>query len=289
MYARPDEARSDLFLSGAVFVFGWTIVNILMTVLRLDRIPGVQPTLLIALPIILTVLAPTLLIRYRKQTWAEHGLTGFDASIPPALLAAGVIVAGGVGSNVLMGYGATNAMPILQLPVAPLGVVASALQTTGALVLAGYGIVKARDAFGGNPISLSEGVARVGRILLIVGGVALAFMIIGDLFSGQNNLDGLVLVSYLLRPAAVVAAVWIVLRQLGGTATVTLPILVTPTLLMGMSQFGIRLGGAFLDGLYRGAIYAGLGLLLAIIAERTGRISGAVIVGLGVALLAGLA
>ena len=289
MYASPDEARSDLFLAGAVFVFGGTLVTILLSVIPLGRIPGVAPGLALVMPIVLTVLVPTLLIRYRKQSWADHGLAGFDASVAPALLAAAVITVGGVAATLLMGRPATSAMPVLQMANAPLGVVSSTLQVTGSLVLAGYGMVKARDAFRGNPVGLGEAVLRIGRIVAIVGGFALALMIMGDLFSGRNDLDGLVLVGYLLRPAAVAAAVWLVLRQLGGDGTSTLPVLITPTAIMALGQFGLRFGGgAFLDSLYRAALFAGVGIVLAVIAERTGRISGAVILGLGVALLAGL-
>src|SRR5690606_6192744 len=58
MYTSPDEARSDLFLAGAVYVFGGIVIALLLDILPLQRIPGVDIGLALVLPIVTTALVP---------------------------------------------------------------------------------------------------------------------------------------------------------------------------------------------------------------------------------------
>ncbi len=69
MYTSTEDARSDLFLSGAVFLFGGIIVQAVLRIIPLDRIPGLGAVLAVVLPLVTTVLVPYLLIRYRKEPW----------------------------------------------------------------------------------------------------------------------------------------------------------------------------------------------------------------------------
>ncbi|MGI8876100.1 MAG: hypothetical protein ACR2KP_17610 [Egibacteraceae bacterium] len=290
MYTSPDEARSDLFLSVAAYVFGPLILTILVNLIPLDRIPGVSATLALVEPVLFTVAVPFLLIRYRNQSLRDYGLSGADRSLPTGVLVAVPIVLAGLVGAVLAGAAITTAVPLAALGRGSSGGVVTllvrALFWPCLLLLAAYGTVKARDAFRSHPVTLTETVVRVGRILAIAGGAALALLITSDLITGSGAFDGLTLVSYLLQPAGVVAAVWLALRREGGSTVVSMPLVVTPVVIMAVGPFALTFNAfALITGVYFAALFGGIGLVVAIIVERTRQATGVIVMGLLIALL----
>lgn len=290
MYTSPDEARSDLFLSVAAYVFGPLILAIVLSLIPLTRIPGVSVALELVEPVLFTVAVPFLLIRYRTESLGDYGLWGADRSLSTGVLAAVPIVLAGLVGAVLAGAPIATAVPLAALGGGSAGGVVNLLSRAlfwpCLLLLAAYATVKARDAFRSNPVALSETVVRVGRILAIAGGVALALLITSDLITGSGAFDGLTLVSYLLQPAGVVAAVWLALRREGGNSVVSTPLVVTPVVVMALGPFALTFNAfALMTGVYFAALFGGIGLVVAIIVERTRQATGVIALGLLVALL----
>lgn len=285
MYTTPDEARSDLVLAVATYVFGPALVGLLFAVIPLGRVPGVGEATALALPLVFTILVPLLLIRYRRQSLAGHGFGGVDASVPRAVLLAVPVIAAGAAAGLLAGWPVVMVLPAAGLVDLPgggtIGALARVLRLVGVLLLTAYALTKAPSAFRGQPLGLRDGVTRVGRILAIVGGAALALMIVGDLLSGRGALDGLTLGVDLLQAVGVAGAVWLALRGADHTRTTTLPVLVTGVAVMAIGPFGLFGGvGAFLAGLYSAMLHGAMGLALAVVVQTTGRTTGALVLGL---------
>jgi hypothetical protein len=284
-YTSPDEARSDLFLSGAAYLFGGTLLAIVFNLTRITAIPGVGLVLAFAVPILTTVLVPVLLMRYRGESMRDIGLGGGgDGSVVPGLVVGLPLVAAAAGASLLAGRPVGENLPLLNLggPAGALELVAGLIRWMGLLFLALYGTVKARDAFRGEALALDEAVVRIGRFVGIAGGVAIVLIIL-SLFARLGSGDVLALLSY---PIGLTLAVALALRVVAGSATTTMPTVLTPVVLLALGPFGISFNAAaFVFGVYGGALYAAVGLLVAILVERTRRGGGV----LALALVIGVA
>lgn len=273
-YTDPDEARSDLFLSGAAYVFGGTLFAIILSITRLDRVPVVAPILALLVPLATTVLAPILLMRYRGDTFRDLGLGGGrDDSLLPGLLTALPVVAAGALMPLLVGRSPLDQMPVAQLLRTGDAVVFGALllHWLGLGFLALYGTVKARDAFRGFPQPIEDSTIRIGRVLGIVAGVALVLIILGSL----SRLEGLSVLALLAYPIGVAAAVLVALRVARGAATTKVATLLTPVVLLGIGPFALTLDVNRLSlVLYAVALYSGIGLAIGVLVERTQRGAG---------------
>jgi hypothetical protein len=289
-YTSPDEARSDLFLSGAVYLFGGTLLAILLNATGLTRVPGLGLVLTVALPVLTTVLVPALLMRYRGETLADLGLggEGGESSIAPGLLAGLPIVAAAVVAALLASQSIAASLPVLNLggPAGAFAIGVGLLQWLGLLFLALYGTVKARDAFHGESVGIDDAVVRVGRFVAIAAGVAVALLILRQLIRSDGG-DVLALLAY---PLGVAVSVVIALRMTRGASTTTLPTVLTPVVLLALGPFGITFNAVGLVlGIYGGALYGGIGLVVAILVERTRRGAGVLALGLVLGLATQLA
>jgi hypothetical protein len=287
MYTSRDDARSDLFLSGAWYVFGPLVVGLIVTLTRLDRVPGVATVLALTLPLVFTIVVPLLLMRYRGESLSDIGLGGGgDDSIGLGFLAAVPIVAAGVGAAVLGAGSLAAVSPLTAFPLADgagiVSIVTAAFSWVGLLFLTFYGTVKARDAFGGDGVRLYEGIVRVGRYVGIVGCVAIVIIILAFF----TSLGGGQVLSLLAYPIGVTVAVLIIARGGQGTATTTIPTVLTAVILMAIGPFALTFNLTSLAlVIYTASLFGGIGLLVAAIVERTHRGGGALLLGLLIGLL----
>lgn len=288
-YTSPEEARSDLFLSGAAYVFGGTLLGILFSITGLDRLPGLGTALGFVLPLLTTVLVPVLLMRYRGESLRDLGLGGSgDPSVLPGLLAGLPLVAAAVAASALASRPVAGALPVLNLGgragVASLAI--GVLQWLGIAFLAFYGTVKARDAFRGDAQALDDCVVRIGRFIGIAAGVAVVLLILAFF----NRLDGGDVLALLAYPIGVAAAVAVALRVTPGSGSTTMPTILTPVVLLALGPFAITFNAtALVLTIYGTALYAGLGLVVAVLVERTRRGAGVLVLALVLGLATQLA
>lgn len=284
MFTGRDEARSDLFLAGAFYVFGPLLVSVLLFVVPLQRIPGVGRALALTLPLVFTVLVPVLLIRYRRERLADYGLQGgTDPSVGIGLLAGLPIVAAGLVAGFVATGDLVTAVPVVAAAHGGLfTVVVRLLEWCGVLLLALYGTVKARDAFGGEPVRMEEAVVRVGRVVGIAVLVATALLLLAML----RQFDVVEAVALVLQPLGVFGAVWFAWQRLGKAGSTTLPTVITPVVLLAIGPFALTFQARQLvTGIYNAALYAGVGLVVALIMEGTRRGLGVVVLAVVIALL----
>src|SRR5680860_1565959 len=253
MYTSPEEARSDLFLSAAVYLIGPLLLNIVLGVIPLGRIPGVAEVLLVAQPLIVTALTPLLLIRYRGEKLSEYGLSAatLPRLAPGALLALPVVAVSVLG-------GALDGELLATLPVlgqGPGGFTSVAYRLAywlGLTFLAAYATVKARDAFFSDARSVSDGVQQIGKVLAIIGVAATALLFLRGL----------------KRPAGTTRAV-----------------LLTPVILLAMGPFGLTLQArALVVGIWAAAVAAAIGLVIGGLQETRSTVMPALGLGLVLAL-----
>jgi hypothetical protein len=291
MYTSRDDARSDLFLSGAWYVFGPLVVGLVVSIARIDRIPGFGVVEALILPLVFTALVPLLLMRYRGESLSDIGVGGgSDSSVGLAVLAAvplviAAVVAALLGAGTLAAVSPLTAFLMVD-GYGALRLVGAALQGTGLLFLTMYGTVKARDAFGGDAVRVDEGIARVGRYVGIAGGVAIVLIVLTR-FAMLDGAAGLALLAY---PIGVIAAVILISRG-GEAATTTIPTVITAVVLMAIGPFALTLNLTSLAlVIYTSALFGGIGLVVAGIVERTQRGGGVLLLGLlmGVATALGV-
>lgn len=270
MYTSTEDARSDLFLAGAVFLFGGIILRVLLNIIPLERIPLVAPLLAIILPLVTTVLVPFLLIRYRREPWSMYGLAGFSPSAfgYGALLGLPVVVAGLIGA-LAAGVSPASAVPLAGIAgFAGVELLSRVAQWLGFALLAVYGTVKARDAFRGEAQLLADGARQVGTILGLAVAAAVVLLLLSFAARGVllGNLE--VAVGIVLVPLGVATAFVLVLAQSRGAGTTTRPSLVTPAVLLGLAGFHISFDAvAFVAAVYLGGILALVGLLIGVLQE----------------------
>jgi hypothetical protein len=282
MYTSPDDARSDLFLAGAVYLFGPLILGILLRIVPLTALPGVGIAFVIVQPLLTTVLVPYLLIRYRREPLALYGLGGRAGSVAVlGALAALPIVAASALQLVLVAR-TGGEVASLGLVQGPLGIVAGLVRWLGLAGLAVYATVKARDAFRGDPEYVRKAVRDVGRVLALVGAGTVALLFVALLFRGGEPLDAVELV---LVPLGAAAGVAVAYRGLGGPSITTRATLLTPAVLLALGPFALSLdAGLFLNSLRIAVIFAAVGLVIGALQEARrsayGALALAVVLGL---------
>jgi hypothetical protein len=260
-YTSPEEARSDLFLSVAVFLFGGLVIALILRIIPLQRIPGVSEVLGIVVPIVTTVLVPFLLIRHRKESIQDYLQQGGKTGFMFGLVLAAPIVLSTALQSLLEGNTLAQALPILQL-TAPNGVLFVAQRLVlwvGSVALAWYATVKAEDAFRPDPKTIRQGTVEIGRVLAIIAGVTTLLL----------SLRRPTVASFLalaLGPLGVAASCGLALRRLRGPSSTSRAALLTPTALLAIGVFRLTFEPVALVGsLYGVALYGGIGLLIGII------------------------
>lgn len=265
MYTSPDDARSDLFLSAAVFLFGPLVISLLLDVLPLPNFRPLYEVLNVAIPLAVTVLVPYLLIRYRKESLRSYGLGG--VSWPNlgigALLAVPLVVASMLA--LLLRFGGETTNPLLLTTSGGASMTLARLaHAVGRALLAVYVTVKARDAFRQDYLTVREGLRGIGRWVVLVGAGALALLAFGELVRGQ----GAGLAAFLLLPLGLVGSFALALRTLRGPSVSSRQVLLTPTAVLALGPFTLSLSGERLLGsLYEAALWGGVGLLVGVLTE----------------------
>lgn len=279
-YTSPDEARSDLFLSAAVYLFGPLVLGLVLRIIPLDRIPGVGVALQIALPLVTTVLVPYLLIRYRKESLKDYAPSGGRNAFTVGLLLAVPIVVAALLAALLEQNPLEAALPVLQIAQpggdGALFIAVRLALWLGLAGLAAYATVKARDAFRTDPQTIRDGTLEIGRVVGIIAVVTVLLLLIAT----PADLANLVLV-----PLGVAAAVLLGLRQLRGPSATSRATLLTPVILLAIGPFLLSFNALrFVQGLYAAALLGGIGLLIGMLQETRHSAYGAIGLALALAL-----
>lgn len=259
MYASPEDARSDLLLAAAVFVFGPVLLSLLLVVIPLTRIPGMSAVLPVVLPVLVTAAVPVAMMRYRGEGWASIGLGTPRSGLGAGALLALPIVVASILSVVALGGVPTDALPALafERPGWLLLVLTRLVTWLGLALLVAYVTTKARDAFRLDFSTIPEGMVRIGRILAIVVAVAagLRLVVIGTLSS-------------VVLPLGVALTVYLVWRGLRGPSSTGFAVLLTPTVLLAIGSFllSFRLE-RLVESVWTGAMIAAIGLVMGALRE----------------------
>lgn len=256
MYTDPEEARSDLFLAGAVYLFGPLLLRLT------DRLAGVGvigSIYVVIVPLVTTALVPLLLIRYRKEPVSAYGLRGdrgsagqFGLLLGLPIAAAAVITAlAGIDSPVDALVGAAGG------DISIVNLLRNATTWFGLVILAVYATVKSRDAFRSDLQSVRAGVIEVGRVLAIAGGVA-ALLLFATRFRE---------LVVLLLPAGFAVAGYLLLRGIRVPSTATRMTLVAPVVLLVLGPLNplavLFSPDAFVAGVWAAALVGATALLVA--------------------------
>jgi hypothetical protein len=261
MYTDPEEARSDLFLAGAVYLFGPLLLRFASP---LFGVAVLGQILTIVAPLLITALVPVLLARYRGQPASAFGLAGERSSgLQFGLLLALPIIAALAMALALQGSVAPGTLPALLLAGGSLvGFASNIAGWVGLAVLAVFATVKARDAFRSDLRSVTDGVTEVGRVLGIAGGVAALLLL------ATQGLDALVL----LLPLGVAGSVVLLLRRISGPGTTTRATMITPVVLLAIGPFNpfalFFNAGRFVFSVWAAAIVGAFALIVAASLER---------------------
>lgn len=287
MYTSPDDARSDLMLAGAVFVFGPLVISVLLEVIPLHTIPGVLPVLRIVIPLATTVLVPYLLIRYRREPWSMYGLGAFSAPtftfglllgvpLTVAMVLIGLLAAGDPTTLVPLARGLRGAGVLTLL--------ARLAQWLGYALVAVYVTVKARDAFRGYSEDLAQRAWVLARAIGIAVVVTAGLLLLT--LSARGATEGALesVARILLPPLGLGVAVLLVLRNLPGRSTTTKATLLTPVVLMILAVAGVVFNAeALVLSAYFGANFALFGLIIGVLQEWRQSAWGAIGLGLVIA------
>lgn len=286
MYTSTEDARSDLFLSGAVYVIGPAVIQILRDLLRLDALPGMTIVLAILVPVATTALVPFLLMRYRNESLGQFG---YGAGLPPnfgigVLLASPIIVAGLLGAlligDPLSGLGIGEVIRTGGSLGALTGLLIRVLSWLGLGFLAVYATVKARDAFRSDIRTVRDETLWLGRILAAVAAVAVSIAL---LFILPDQRDGMGLLPLLLLPLGVAGSVALLLRTLRGPSATSRATMITPVVLLALGPFHLSFSGTELAlAVWQAALFAGVGLVIAALQES--RRSALACIGLALAI-----
>lgn len=290
MYTSTEEARSDLFLSGAVYVIGPAVIEIVLNILRLDRIATVQLLQQLAQPVVTTALVPILLMRYRRESFGQYG---FGAGLPPnfavgLLLASPIIVASVLSATLSAGQ------PLLGLGIGVLvagldgvlALIARLLTWLGLGFLGVYATVKARDAFRSDFRTVRDETIRLGRIVAAVAAVAVSIVLLFSLPDDGGILGGgLGLASLLLLPFGVAGSVFLLLRTLRGPSATSAATMLTPVVLLALGPLQLVFDAeGFALTVWFATLFAGVGLVIGALQESRR----SALAGLGLALAVAL-
>lgn len=289
-----EDARSDLMLSAAVFVFGPIALVLLLDTLGIAALVGNGAggrLLQIAVGVATTVVVPLLLMRYRNERPAVVlGLGSADRTLSTGLLAAAPLLVVSAVALLLAAPGdrMLTEHPVIALQVGnPLGVALRLIVWISVIGLATYATVKARDAFGGFPRPVDEAAWRIGRILAIAAAVTTLLAVLVVVAQGGSLTTA---VGRVLWPVGVAGTVWVILRRTSGVGTTSMAALATPTVIAAIGNFALALfnPAALVFSLYAATLSGGVGLGVGILAERTRRAGGifvlAALVALGTSL-----
>lgn len=288
MYATSEEARSDLFLAGAVYVLGPLVLRIVLGIVPLLQVPLLREALIVVLPLVTTALVPFLLVRYRKESWRAYG---FGAG-PSPLLGTGALIAAPIALATVLallaeGFGAGAALPAMALGEGALIALLQRLTSwLGLVVLAVYGTVKARDAFRGEWQTVRDGMLQLGRYVGIALGAVTLLLLLGSLASpGPDRLLYLLLV-----PLGTAASFFIALRGVTGRHTTSRTTLLTPLVLfaLGSFQFSLFDPARLVESLWFAAILGAIGLIVGALQETWRSAQGAVTMALVLALFSNI-
>jgi hypothetical protein len=278
MYTSTEEARSDLVLAGAAYLFGPLLLAFL-----LGWVPGIQQPLLVLQPLIVTLLVPLLLIRYRRESLAAYGLNRASSAAVALGIAAAVPVVVAVWVSDLLGGG------LFGIPeafgVAPGLVMAHRLAVwVGLAGLVVYATVKARDAFQGTPRTLREAIHEVGRVLAIVAVAATVLLLLGLLARGQRPV-----IDLLLLPLGVGGTALLAARTVRGPSVSRRAVLVVPLVLLALRPFVLTFDAiAFVQGVWHASLLGAVGLAMAVLLESRGSAWGPLTLGFVLAVVTGL-
>lgn len=263
MYTSPEEARSDLFLAGAMYLFGPLLLGIVFDIVPVGRIPGVRDVVAVALPLVTTALVPYLLIRHRKEPWSGYG---FNRVTAQALgLGAFIAIPMVIGSMVVaLLSGGTATMVFDPLNDGLWGVLSRMTQIGGVVFLAVYVTVKARDAFRQDYVTVREGLQLIGRW---VAGISLASLLLLGVAGGIDG-SGATELRLVLMLAGLVGSWALAVRGLRGPSVTSRQVMLTPTVLLALGPFALSLSGArFLSSVWQAGFAGGMGLLVAVLLE----------------------
>lgn len=286
MYTSTEDARSDLFLSGAVYVIGPAVFQIVRNLLRLDQLPGVTSVLELVIPVATTALVPFLLMRYRGESFGQYG---YGAGLPPnfgvgLLMALPIVVA-----SVVTGLIVADGNPLAGLGITalllgePLLFLARLLTWVGLGFLAVYATVKARDAFRSDYRTVREETITVGRILAMVAAAGVSIALLLTRPGAVGMAGGELFAAIVLPPLGVAGSVGLLFPLLRGPSATSRATMLTPVVLLALGPFQLSfsLTGIALS-VSRAAAYAGVGLVIAALQES--RRSAVTILGLTLAI-----
>lgn len=270
MYTSTEEARSDLFLSGGVYLIGPAAIQIVRSLLRLDAVPGVTAVLALAVPVATTALVPYLLMRYRNESFGQYG---YGAGLPPNF-GVGLLLA----LPVVLASVATGAIAVRD-PVAGLGVaavlqgnvlvfVARVLTWAGLGFLAVYATVKARDAFRSDYRTVRDETITLGRVLGMVAAAAVSIALLFTRPDVGGFGGGQLFAVIVALPVGVAVGVLLVIQMLRGPSATSRATMLTPVVLLALGPFQLALDVGELALTVRLAVaYAGVGLIIAALQE----------------------
>ena len=285
MYTSTEDARSDLFLSGAVYVIGPAVFEIVRNLLRLDAVPGATTLLELVIPVATTALVPFLLMRYRGESFGQYG---YGAGLPPnfgvGLLMALPIVVASVLTGLVVAGDPLAGLGITALLVGqPLAFLSRLLSWVGLGFLAVYATVKARDAFRSDYRTVREETITIGRVLAMV---AVAAVSIALLFTSpaEANLDaGRLFAAIVLPLLGVAGSVGLLFPLLRGPSATSRATMLTPVVLLALGPFQLSFSvSGIAQSVSYAAAYAGVGLVVGALQES--RRSAVAIVGLMLAV-----
>jgi hypothetical protein len=184
MFIAPDDAKTDVILVGAVFVFGRAVQRIIVTNVPGYPTAGFAGRLLAVLWILaLTAFVPVLLARHRRDRLAAFGLDGPRASLSVGLLLAlpvigagllRIAVPGGPADIMVVGRLARALLPAGGPDPALFIVVVAELAalSIGTLLAVSFLAVRAREGFPRSPeLPLTQLIRTVGLIAIATAGV----------------------------------------------------------------------------------------------------------------------
>jgi len=276
VYLSPDDAKSDVILAGATVLFGG-LVRALVAQLPLYPRSGVLAVVLDLVWILaLTAVVPWLLSRHRGDGLAAFGLDGDRSAIGGGIpLALPVIVAqvalvlllggslvqavGGRFGGVLGGQGVLQAggPTFLILQGARLVVL-----SLGAILLISFLAIRSREAFPRSPeMSLTEMVRTFGM------GAAVLSLLVGLLatLGSLRAFFGMV-----VTVAALIAVLLLADRRIPSRLSVPRTTIIAPALIVLLIHIfagGGIFGGGLINGIYPGALGAGIAIAVAALVQ----------------------
>jgi hypothetical protein len=276
MYLSPEDARSDVILTGAATVFGGVLLGLLLSAPGIPRSGVGREIIALIASFALSGLAPLLLARYRDDVPGAFGVrAGRGVPVGPSLLLAAPVIVFGVIRGLLLGRTAGAAVlgragsgsPVVgpsNLDVGRLflDLAGVLVLTAGAWLLVGFLVVRGRDAFRDDERSSTELLRTFGA-----GAVAVA-LVLGGL---RSLVAGGGFVPLLIDILALIAVILVADRLVPAEATITRPAVLTPVVVVLIAHV-LAAGGVFrgdlLLGLTTGALGAATVLVFAVVADH---------------------